>query len=256
MKHWVWVYSLILFLSAVANATLTVHIQSPWRNDASKDGYFLHILGGAGGGYNPSFGAGSSTITTDEGNGWFGYTWNKDVTDFQDWMSFTVSIYPNTADGNYNNNNGEAWKEGGEFKMSALFGADTEVWLYTDPSDKSFTKSFVAPGSKLVWFKSPWGNKALPQMIIGTDSVMMRFAQDDPSKCGWFYGAVSPTMLARNPVQSAHFIRLNTPYLSYPAKGVVELGDYFSCRPREWWSWATISRCWIRFSWTARRGRR
>ena len=228
MKHWVWVVCTIFFLAVAAHATLTLHIQSPWRNDSSKDGYFLHILGGAGGGYNPSFGAGSSTITTDEGDGWFSYTWNKNVSDFQDWESFTVSIYPNTADGNYNNNNGEQWKAGGEFKMGTLFGTDVEVWLYTDPTDKSYTKSFVAPGSKMVWFKSPWGNKALPQMIFGNDSVMMRFAYDDKSSCGWFYGAVSPAMIKRNPVQTAHFIRLNTPYMSFPASGTVELADYFA----------------------------
>ena len=64
---------------AIAQATLTVHIQSPWRNDASKDGYFLHILGGAGGSYNAMFGANSPTITTDEGDGWYSYTWNKNV---------------------------------------------------------------------------------------------------------------------------------------------------------------------------------
>ena len=228
MKLKVWVYTLILFLCVAANATLTVHIQSPWRNDASKDGYFLHILGAAGGSYNAFYGETSPTITTAEGDGWFSYTWDKNVSDFQEWMSFTVSIYPNTADQNFNNNNGIQWKEAGEFKMASLFGTDTEVWLYTDPADRSYTKSFVAPGSKLVWFKSPWGNKALPQMILGEDSVMMRFAQDDPGKCGWFYGAVSPAMLARNPLQSVHFIRLNTPYMSVPAQGVVELGDYFS----------------------------
>lgn len=228
MKYWVWIVYAIFFLSVAANATLTLHIQSPWRDDASKADYFLHVLGGAGGGYNPSFGAGSTTIMTDEGDGWFSYTWNKNVSDFQDWESFTVSIYPNTADNNYNNNNGEQWKAGGEFKMGMLFGSDVEVWLYTDPSDKSYTKSFVAPGSKMVWFKSPWGNKALPQMIFGNDSVMMRFAYDDKSSCGWFYGAVSPAVIKRNPVQTAHFIRLNTPYLSFPASGTVELADYFA----------------------------
>ena len=227
MKHKLLFLIWMVFV-AVANAALTVHIQSPWRNDSSKDGYFLHILGGAGGSYNAMFGSTSPTITTDEGDGWFSYTWNKSVSDFQDWESFTVSIYPNTADQNFNNNNGEQWKAGGEFKMGTLFGTDTEVWLYTDPSDMSYTKSFVAPGSKMVWFKSPWGNKALPQMIFGTDSVMMRFAVDDKSSCGWFYGAISPAMMKRNPVQSAHFIRLNTPYMSFPATGVVELAGYLS----------------------------
>ena len=225
MKLTVWVYTLILFLCVAANATLTVHIQSPWRNDASKDGYFLHILGAAGGSYNAFYGETSPTITTAEGDGWFSYTWDKNVSDFQEWMSFTVSIYPNTADQNFNNNNGIQWKEAGEFKMASLFGTDTEVWLYTDPSDKSFTKSFVAPGSKLVWFKSPWGNKALPQMRFGKDSVLMRFVEDDASMCGWFYGAITPAMMTENLLQSVHFIRLNTPYMSVPAQGVVELGD-------------------------------
>lgn len=64
MKLTVWVYTLILFLCVAANATLTVHIQSPWRNDASKDGYFLHILGAAGGSYNAFYGETSPTITT------------------------------------------------------------------------------------------------------------------------------------------------------------------------------------------------
>ena len=226
MKHWVWVVCSILFLSVVAHATLTVHIQSPWRDDASKADYYLHILGSAGGSYNAFYGATSPTITTDEGDGWFSYTWDKNVSDFQDWQSFTVSLFPNTADQNYNNNNEVKWTEGGEFKMGELFGTDVEVWLYTSTTDKKYTKSFVAPGSKMVWFKSPWGNHALPQMIFGTDSVMMRFAYDDKSSCGWFYGAISPAMIARNPLQTAHFIRLNTPYMSYPKTGVIELGPY------------------------------
>ena len=228
MKHVYVFFAVILFFAVVAQATLTVHIQSPWRNDTSKDGYYLHILGGAGGSYNAMFGSTSPTITTAEDDGWFSYTWNKDVSDFQSWETFTVSIYPNTADQNFNNNNGEQWKEGGEFNMGALFGTDTEVWLYTDPVDRSYTKSFVAPGSKMVWFKSPWGNHALPQMIFGSDSVMMRFAYDDESSCGWFYGAISPAMMARNPLQTAHFIRLRTPYMAYPAAGTVELADAFA----------------------------
>ena len=228
MKHIVWFFSTFLMFASLAHAALTVHIQSPWRDDASKSDYFLHILGSAGGSYNAMFGSTSPTIMTDEGNGWFSYTWNKDVSDFQDWQSFTVSLYPNTADQNYNANNGVQWKEAGEFKMGALFGNDTEVWLYTDPSDNSYTKSYVAPGSKMVWFKSPWGNHALPQMIFGNDSVMMRFAYDDKSSCGWFYGAVTPAMIARNPLQSAHFIRLHTPYMAVPASGVVELGASFA----------------------------
>lgn len=226
MRINVWVV-FILFMVEFLHATLIVHIQSPWRDDANKEGYVLHILGSAGGGYNPSFGENSLTAATDEGDGWFSYTWNKNVADFQDWQSFSVSIYPNTPDQNFNNNNGVAWKKDGDFKMQTLFGSDTEVWLYTDTKDLSYTKSYVAPGSKIVWFKSPWGNKALPQMVFGKDSVMMRFMFDDKKTCGWFYGAITPTMIKNNPLQSAHFLRLNTSHMTIPENGVVELSSAF-----------------------------
>ena len=217
MKFREWVFLVLCFFVALSHATLTVHIQSPWREDASKDGYYLHILGGAGGGYNAMYGEGSPTITVDEGDGWFSYTWDKDLSDFQDWMTFTVSIFPNTADQNYNNNNGEQWKEFGEMKIAALFGTDKEIWLYTDVASKTFTKSFMAPGSKIVWFKSPWGNRALPQMRFGKDSVLMRFAEGDASMCGWFYGAIPPSMLADNFVQTTYFNRYMAPWLMVPS---------------------------------------
>ncbi len=159
----------------------------------------------------------------DEGDGWFSFTWSKNVSDFQSWESFNIGIYPNTADQNFNNNNGVAWKVAGDMKIADIFGTDVEVWLYTNTTDLTYEKSFVAPGSKMVWFKSPWGNKALPQMILGQDSILMRFAQDDESRCGWFYGAISPKVMKRNPLKTVHFIRYRAPYLSLPAEGTVEL---------------------------------
>lgn len=218
----------LIFLCAVfAHATLTIHIQSPWRDDATKDGYFLHILGAAGGGYNASYGPGSTTITTNDGDGWFTYTWDKTLADFQEWMNFTISLFPNTEDANYNNNNGIAWKEAGEIKMNEMFGADTEIWLYTNTATKTFTRSYVAPGSKLIWFKSPWGNRALPQLIFGTDSVLMRFAVDDDSKCGWFYGAITPEMVKNNTLGTGRFIRYKTPHMIFPKLEDLSFSAYF-----------------------------
>lgn len=228
MRHNVWVGLCFLLCAVLAQASLTIHIQSPWRDDASKAGYFLHMLGGAGGGYTPSFSETSSTRMTDEGDGWFSYTWSKNVSDFQDWEAFNIGIYPNTDDQNFNNNNGTSWKVAGDMKVGVIFGTDTEVWLYTNTADMTYEKSFVAPGSKMVWFKSPWGNRALPQMIFGTDSILMRFAQDDKSRCGWFYGAIAPAILKRNPMGAAHFIRYRAPHMSLPAAGVVELADVLS----------------------------
>lgn len=223
MRHNGWVLLYIFIFAIFAQAKLIIHVQSPWRGDATKSGYFLHMLGGAGGGYNPSFSENSTTRMTDEGDGWFSYTWEKNASDFQSWESFNIKIYPDSSDQNYNNNNGTAWTEAGDMKIADIFGTDTEVWLYTNTSDKTYEKSFVAPGSKMVWFKSPWGNKALPQMIFGQDSILMRFAQDDETMCGWFYGAVSPAVMKSNPAMTVHFIRNRTPYMSLPVEGIVDL---------------------------------
>lgn len=71
---------------------------------------------------------------------------------------------------------------------------------------------------KTVWFKSPWGNKALPVMHIGTDSVLMKYVPDDASTCGWFYGDLTSDMLKKNAVQDVYFTRNMASWVSYPAK--------------------------------------
>ncbi|MDY3921777.1 MAG: fibro-slime domain-containing protein [Hallerella porci] len=226
---WDWLHKVFcvccLCFFASAQAALTIHIQSPWRNDATKSSYKLHILGSTTS-YNPIYEAGSNTKMKSEGNGWFSYTWDKNVSDFQDWQNFDVKLCPDSSDNNYNNNHCEAWTDSAgkalAFKPVSLFGSDNELWLYTN-ADGSFSKSYMAPGSKIVWFKSPWGNKALPRMIFGADSVMMRFAVDDSSKCGWFYGALTPAMLKSNAVKSAYFDRLYANYLAVPMEGTVDL---------------------------------
>ena len=227
MRHTLKSILLVLFLAACSFASLTVHIQSPWRDDPTKDDYVLHILGGTTS-HNAQFGANSVTAMLDEGDHWFSYTWNQDISNIPDWENFSVLLFPNTDDQNFNNKNSIEWDELEKTNIVGFFGNETELWLYTDPSDLSYTTSFIAPNSKIVWFKSPWGNKALPQMILGQDSVLMRFAIDDKSTCGWFYGALSPEIMKRNPLQSVYFIRYKTPYMTIPESGLVQLGDSLS----------------------------
>ena len=217
MKHSCLGIVFLLFLSAYSWADLTIHLQSPFRDDATASEYTPHIVGGVTD-YNPGFGATSKTMMKSEGDGWYVYTWTgKTIADFQDWQDFEFKACPNTDDYNYNNNNCVSWTQGGKTRITAFFGTETEIWLYTDVTDKSYKKSFMAPGSKIVWFKSPWGNKALPQMIFGADSVLMRFNEGDKSKCGWFYGALTPDMMTANALKTAHFIRYKAPWYIVPA---------------------------------------
>ena len=111
---WDWLHKVFcvccLCFFASAQAALTIHIQSPWRNDATKSSYKLHILGSTTS-YNPIYEAGSNTKMKSEGNGWFSYTWYKNVSDFQDWQNFDVKLCPDSSDNNYNNNHCEAWTD-------------------------------------------------------------------------------------------------------------------------------------------------
>ena len=209
------VASLLLTVSAWAD--LTIHLQSPFRSDATASDYTPHIVGGVTD-YNPGFGAMSRTMMTSEGDDWYVYTWTgKTIADFQDWQDFEFKACPNTNDNNYNNNNCVSWTQGGKTKITSFFGSETEIWLYTDATSKTYTKSFMAPGSKIVWFKSPWGNKVLPQLVFGSDSVLMRFKEGDKDKCGWFYGALTPAMVAANPLLTGYFVRYKAPWYAVPA---------------------------------------
>ena len=226
MKHCCLGIAASLTLAVSAWADLTIHLQSPYRDDATASSYTPHIVGGVTD-YNPGFGANSRTMMKSEGDNWYVYTWEgKTVADFQDWQDFEFKACPNTDDYNYNNNNCVSWTEGGKTRMSAFFGSETEIWLYTDATDKSYKKSFMAPGSKIVWFKSPWGNKVLPQMVFGADSVLMRFDEGDKDKCGWFYGALTPAMVQANPLLTAYFVRYKAPWYVVPADkdAFVDLG--------------------------------
>ncbi len=219
MLHKIWVFLFLLFAAAV-QAALTVHIQSPWRDDAATKGYEMFLTGGATG-----YGYFDSNKMTAEDDGWYSFTWNKDVGAFS-WEDFSMSLCPvnaNNCTGGYNwkNASGEV-----KFKMTELFAEESELWIYT--GSNSYNVSSTAPGSKVVWFKSPWGNRAVPQMIFGTDSIVMH-PSTDKNFCGWFSASIAPAMMKANPVKSAYFTRYMTPYMSVPSgEKVIDLSAVLS----------------------------
>ncbi len=216
----------VLFATVFANATLTIHLQSPYRNDAVKGVesiYTYHITGEVTD-WNADFNQTSRTRMTPEGDHWYSYTWNKTVADYPNGGGLKINICTDTADVSHSyQNKCDLWNLSDGMMFKTLFQDEVEVWLYTDGS--TYTKSFVPPGSKLIWFKSPWGNRALPQMIFGADTVVMRFANNDSAYCGWFYGAITPSSYKSNAAGSVYFQRYMTPYMSYPENGVLELGS-------------------------------
>ena len=67
MKHCCLGIFASLSLAATAWADLTVHLQSPFRNDATASEYIPHVVGGVTD-YNPGFGAMSKTMMKSEGD--------------------------------------------------------------------------------------------------------------------------------------------------------------------------------------------
>ena len=73
MKHGCLGIVASLLLTVSAWADLTIHLQSPFRDDATASGYTPHIVGGVTD-YNPGFGANSRTMMQSEGDNWYSYT--------------------------------------------------------------------------------------------------------------------------------------------------------------------------------------
>ena len=189
MKHLYLAFCIFGAVASSAFADLTVHLQSPFGVAATSK-YIPHVVGNA---IKPDVGATSSTIMKDEGDNWYSYTWKSSLSDFLATESFSIKACP---EGTTSNLTCVDWAEGDNFNFRDFFDGSKEVWIYTDSETGTYTKSFVAPGSKVVWFKSPWGNKALPQMVFGQDTVLMHFSEDK-TKCGWFYAALSPAVMKR-----------------------------------------------------------
>ena len=217
MKHLYLAFCIFGAVASSAFADLTVHLQSPFGVAATSK-YIPHVVGNA---VKPDVGATSSTIMKDEGDNWYSYTWTSSLSDFLATESFSIKACP---EGTTSNLTCVDWAEGDTFNFRDFFDGSKEVWIYTDAETGTYTKSFVAPGSKVVWFKSPWGNKALPQMVFGQDTVLMHFSEDK-TKCGWFYAGLTQDMLDRHILRTAVFYRNNAPWLSVPAdkKQIIEL---------------------------------
>ena len=217
MRHLYLAFCLFGAVASSAFADLTVHLQSPFGVTAASK-YIPHVVGNA---IKPDIGATSSTIMKDEGENWYSYTWKSSLSDFLATESFSIKACP---EGTTSNLTCVDWAEGDNFNFRDFFDGSKEVWIYTDSETGTYTKSFVAPGSKVVWFKSPWGNKALPQMVFGQDTVLMHFSEDK-TKCGWFYAGLTQEMLDKHILRTAFFYRNNAPWLSVPAdkKQIIEL---------------------------------
>jgi fibro-slime domain-containing protein len=73
-----------------------------------------------------------------------------------------------------------------------------------------------------IWFKSPWGNKTIPNIVMGTETAQMSIPEG-PENCGWFYYTYTETS-AFMPV---HFTRPQSTN-TYPATGTIDVGVFYT----------------------------
>jgi hypothetical protein len=197
---------LILATTTCFAESYIIHIQSPWASDSA------HYLTG---GFS-DWGANDKTLMISEGDGWHSYTITADGV-LTDWWTMSLTDGTNT------------W--GPTPKVVDILGNETEVWIYTSTTDSSYSVSILPPNAKVVWFKSPWGNKSLPRMIHGLDTLRMRFVPDDESHCGWFYAGLTSEQIASSPV--VYFQRAYTDE-TLPAEGTLDLQLGFGSSDSVW----------------------
>lgn len=221
MKYRDWALVLLVLLCAnFANAGLILHLQSPYRDDPVKSDesiYKYHVTGATVSSWGADYDTPSKTRMTPEKDHWFSFKWDKSLSEYSNGGSFSISICTDTADVSHSyNNKCEEWTVAKNLSLTELFENETELWLYTK-DDEAFEKSIIAPGSNMLWFKSPWGNRSLPLVVFGKDSILMRPADNDKTKCGWFFAPISPAINARNTNKTATFTRYKAPYIKLPA---------------------------------------
>ena len=215
MRHLYLAFCCLSAFASSAFADLTVHVQSPFGA-----GVVPHLtLNSAA----PDVSAASATAMKAEGEDWYSITLNKNLSDFKATDSFAIKGCPTGATG------GAACVDLGggiTYNVSDFFEGDKVAWIYTDATTETFTKSFAAPGSKMVWFKSPWGNKVLPQMIFEQDTILMHFTAD-AEQCGWFYAGLSQDVLDKYVLRTAHFTQYTAPWITVPEdkKQIVDLDN-------------------------------
>ncbi|HSQ41503.1 MAG TPA: hypothetical protein VLM37_04400, partial [Fibrobacteraceae bacterium] len=157
---------LIVFSAAISHAELILHVYSPWADSSLVDS--AHYVTGA----FSDWGKSTSSLMTSEGDGYFVYVIDDEITS-DSWYTITIKA------------GGSTW--GASPKVTEVFGQETEVWLIP-LTDSTYKISLMPTHSKIVWFKSPWGNKKIPNLIAGTDTLRMH--PGDSDHCGWFWGAL------------------------------------------------------------------
>jgi len=202
---------LLLFLGVSAFAQTTLHIYSPWAGDALMLANRHILYGGA-----TAYSANASSEMTAEGGGFFSYTWPATRTfTYED---VTLANCPGT---DVNCPGKVEWKNPSATVIkpviATLFGSESEVWLYPDASAQGYSLSTIPPGAKIVWFKSPWASNVLPNMIVGTDTLRMRYSTD-PARCGWFFSWLRDAQKTAG----VYFQRPHTS-LTIPATGVIDM---------------------------------
>ena len=215
MRHLYLAFCCLSAFATSAFADLTVHVQSPFGA-----GVVPHLtLNSAA----LDVSAASATAMKAEGEDWYSITLNKNLSDFKATDSFAIKGCPTGATGG-----ADCVDFGGSitYNVSDFFEGDKVAWIYTDATTETFTKSFAAPGSKMVWFKSPWGNKVLPQMIFEQDTILMHFTAD-AEQCGWFYAGLSQEVLDKYVLRTAHFTQFTAPWITVPEdkKQIVDLDN-------------------------------
>ncbi len=152
------VFFLWITVQTIFAQPYTIHIQSPWKSNDTH-----------------SFEAGRFTenktyLMESNGNHWHTVVITAAKIE-QEYSTTTLTLKMGDS----------TWSETPRLRDFTALG--DEVWVYIDNTG-SFSVKPSGPWS--VWFKSPWGNKIIPNLIYASDTIAMIPGANKSDYCGWF----------------------------------------------------------------------
>lgn len=171
--------------SADVNQTLTIHLYSPWKDDATRNAPPAYIEVSGSGGPLPFRGM----KMTPEGGDWFVASTPVQAKNPTDgYMTFLFANYIPNASDVYGGR--DIYQNGGtQFRLDSLFFAHnrTEVWIFPQGAGVPPIVKDYAPPKKVLAFYNPWALGA-PAVKVGAAAAYkkMRLPPEGDARCGWY----------------------------------------------------------------------
>ena len=164
--------SFLVVLGANSVSAYTLHIFTPWADEASYDLYLT----------SPATSWNPDANSRGESSDGILYTWELSENGANWWDLRDLIGCPTGMDQNECNTSGEKITFTGEKTFTSIFAEQNEVWVTVNGS--AIEVGLVGPNANSIYFFNPWENTVPRILVNGTVENLRRVEGDE--YCGWF----------------------------------------------------------------------